>query len=169
MPNIRYTKGKPTPLDKVLKQLKQDEYAAEPEEHHKQDAIYRASNRCPKDGNWYDPGHYRPWAIDRNKDFYHYTRAERNVYHYMCRRSRPTWKRPCRRYLSISIAEIARDLDLSEYWVGCIIKKFIKHRLLKRIFRGYPDRGASKYELPASLAQIRLWHIPVKKRWRKNQ
>lgn len=169
MPNIRYTKGKPTPLDKVLKQLKQDEYAPEPEEHDQHQSIYRASNRCPKDARWYKPGQFRPWAIDQDIDFINFFRSDHKVYAYICRRSRPTKKKPCRRYISISVAEIARDLDLSERQVRYTLTKLLHLRFLRRWHRGYPLSGSSRYEIPASIAQIRLWRIPHKKRWRKNQ
>lgn len=169
MNNIRYTKGKATPLDKVLKTLKHGEYAPEPEEYHQQQAAYRASNRCPKDARWYKPGQFRPWAIDEDKYFKKTTGTVREVYAYICRRSRPTKKKPCRRYISISIAEIARDLHVSTKTVERSITILLDSYLLRRWHRGFPMSGSSRYEIPASLAQIKLWRIPVKKRWRKNQ
>ncbi len=169
MNNIRYTKGKATPLDKVLKTLNHGEYAPEPEEYHQQQAAYRASNRCPKDGHWYKPGQFKPWAIEEHNYFKNLTRAERNVYSYICRRSRPTKKKPTRRYISISIAEISRDLDLSQITIKRSINQLLFIFFLRRMHRGYPDSGSSRYEIPASLAQIKLWRIPRKKRWRKNQ
>ncbi|HDY88598.1 MAG TPA: hypothetical protein ENH82_10890 [bacterium] len=169
MPNIRYTKGKATPLKKVLQQLQDSEHAPEPEDHHQPEIAYRAANRCPKDAHWYKPGQFRPWNINQDKHYKKTTASVREVYAYMCRRSRPTKKKPTRRYISISIAEITRDLELSPITVRRSITILLSLFLLKRWHRGYPGSGSSRYEIPASLAQIRLWRIPVKKRWRKNQ
>lgn len=169
MADIHYTKGKATPLDKVLEQLKDGEYAPEPEDFHQPEVRYRAANRCPKDGHWYKPGQFRPWNINQDKHYKKTTASVREVYAYICRRSRPTKKKPTRRYISISIAEIARDLEICNKTVKRSITTLLSLFLLRRWHRGYPGSGSSRYEIPASLAQIRLWRIPRKKRWRKNQ
>lgn len=118
--------------------------------------------RAPQKALWFDPEFFRPWRIDDDPGFRNLSIAEKHVYDVMCRKSYLAKNIPRRRYVAITHEELARLSHCSKRTVIVAVKKILKSRLALRWHKGTTDSGGSRYELPASLNQIKYWRINYK-------
>jgi hypothetical protein len=114
---------------------------------------------CPKKKAWYDPMNFFPWRAGDDVGFQALSKTEQEVYRQLCKHSYLTKKNYRRRYIAITNDELAKKSNCSEKTVRVAIDKILKSRLAIRWHKGTSQTGNSRYELPASLAQILFWRI----------
>jgi len=122
---------------------------------------------APKKHHWYKKEDFKPWRIHEDPGFFALTPKEKFVYFSLCRRSSLTKSGSGRRYAQVSTLTLAKDASFCERTVRRAVKKILHSRLAIRWHKGTTSTGPSRYELPASIAQIIYWRINYKSKKEK--
>jgi len=119
---------------------------------------------APRTYLWYAPATFVPYRIHEDAAFLDLTPAGRRVYLAMCHHSSLTRKSKPRRYLTATAGMLAEWAYCCSKTVDRAMPAILGSRLALRWHKGSSFTGASRFEIPASLAQVVSWRITLSRK-----